>query len=86
MRWRLWRFWTKRDYLEAGELARRVHEEWLNRAMTGRKKYPEIPVRPEVTGGFAPMMSRDGGARLAEQWWEAAFNRMDRLEAPEMRD
>lgn len=80
MRWRITRFWTSRDILEAGELARRVHERWLARALERGTPYPRIPVRPMITGGFAPMMSRENGVKRAEQWWAAAFKRMEELD------
>jgi hypothetical protein len=83
MRWRFPRFCSSRDILEAGELARRLHERWLNKAMEERKNYPRIPVRPAVTGGFTPMMDKRGGPRLAERWWDAAFERMDRIDGPD---
>jgi len=67
--------------MEAGEVARRVHGQWLTVALSSEKDYPRIPVRPVETGGIEAMMERPGGKERAAQWWEAAFNRLDRQES-----
>lgn len=80
MRWRFWRFWTTSEFLEAGEKARQEHARWLTRAMASGKSFPTIPVRPAREGGFDRLMNKAGGEELAAAWWEAAFNRVDRIE------
>ncbi len=79
---RFFRFRSKDDFIEAGELARQQHSAWLTRAIVeGKEKpYPRIPIRPIVTGGFSRLMTTQNGPQLAEQWWKAAFNRMERVE------
>jgi len=80
MSWRFWRFWSRKDLLDAGERARREHEEWLTRAISSGKSYPKIPLKPAATGGYSELMERPGGEQLAAAWWEAAFGRVDRLD------
>ena len=80
MRWRFWRFWTTSDFLEAGERARQEHAAWLTRAMASGRAYPKIPVKPADAGGFDRLVNKPGGEELAAAWWEAAFNRVDRIE------
>ena len=72
--------------VEAGALARRVHSEWLSRAMTCAEVYPRIPLRPVEQGGFEVLMSKAQGPQRAEQWWGAAFDRIDRVEGKESDD
>ncbi|MCX5690580.1 MAG: hypothetical protein NTV94_12500 [Planctomycetota bacterium] len=80
MRWRFWRFWTTSEFLEAGEKARQEHARWLTRAMASGMAYPKIPVKPADAGGFDRLRDKAGGQELAAAWWEAARNRVERLE------
>ncbi|MBX3410612.1 MAG: hypothetical protein KF859_12090 [Phycisphaeraceae bacterium] len=80
MRWRFWRFWSRDEFLEAGERARLEHSEWLSRALRSGKNYPRIPVKPVVLGGFDRLMEKPGGPDLCAAWWQAAFNRVDHLD------
>jgi hypothetical protein len=81
MNWRFWRFWGKKEFEDAGEKARRIHGQWLTVALSSNRKYPSIPVRPVTQGGFDPLLSRPNGEARAAQWWDAAFQRMDRVES-----
>jgi hypothetical protein len=72
-----WRFWEHDDGMDEGEKACLVHSRWLSQALGSGKPYPRIPVRPVITGGFSRLMTKPGGARLAELWWEAALSRID---------
>jgi hypothetical protein len=72
-----WRFWEHGDSMDEGEKACLVHSHWLSQALNSNKSYPRIPVRPVVTGGFSRLLSKPGGPRLAELWWEAALSRID---------
>jgi hypothetical protein len=80
MRWRFWRFWSRDEFIEAGERARREHSQWLSQALRSGKKYPRIPVKPVVLGGYSRLLEKPGGQELCTAWWEAAFNRVDLLD------
>ena len=78
--WKFWRFWTRSEFVEAGERARREHARWLTDALSSNRPYPKIPLRAVRDGGFGPLLARSGGEELARSWWGAAFNRVDRIE------
>lgn len=59
---------------------RRVHEEWLTRALRSRRDYPRIPTRRVDEGGFDAMMSRAEGQEHARLWWDRALDRLDPVE------
>ncbi len=80
MKWRFWRFWSKREFMEAGELARLVHSRWLSDALVSKKPYPRIPIKAVDEGGFAPLMSRPNGQARADLWWQRAFDKIDELD------
>lgn len=73
----LWRFFRKADLLTAGELARRVHSQWLTAALRSRKPYPRIPVRPVAAGGFSELLEHPHGRRIAEAWWDSALEQVE---------
>jgi hypothetical protein len=63
--------------LTAGERARRVHEVWLNRAVSRDTAMLRIPVRRVDEGGFSHLRGDPGGQQWAEQWWMDAVARAD---------
>ena len=73
----LWNFFRAAAPTTAGELMRRAHSRWLTAAMSTRRAYPRIPVRPLSTGGFARLTSRASGRHWADIWWDAALRRVD---------
>jgi len=75
----LWNFGGRGRLLTRGEIARREHERWLNRAIATGTPYPRIPVRLVRLGGFSGLMSRPGGPERAERWWKSALSRVDDL-------
>lgn len=73
-----WQFWKRDDFLDRGEVARRIHSRWLTRALAGEQgRLPRIPVRRVSEGGFDAMMARTRGRAAAERWWLIALNRVD---------
>lgn len=76
----LWRFFGRNDLPDKAVEFRRVHEEWLTRAMRSKREYPRIPLRRVDEGGFGPMMARPEGQARAQQWWSIALDRLDPVE------
>ena len=74
-----WRFRSRDRLLTRGEIARREHERWLNRAIALGVPYPRIPTRLVCRGGFSGLRSRPGGLERAAQWWYVALARVDDL-------
>jgi hypothetical protein len=68
----LWRP-TPHDPAPRSEQFRRVHERWLNRALTAAQPIPRIPLRRADRGGFDRLLNRPGGRQLAERWWSLAM-------------
>jgi hypothetical protein len=64
-------FFGSDDLRSAAERARRLHSEWLTRALRrgGGAGVPRIPVRAVSEGGFAPVMGTAEGREWAEGWW-----------------
>jgi hypothetical protein len=56
---------------------RRVHSEWLTRALSAGREYPRIPVRRVEVGGFSTLLQRANGWMLAARWWILALARVD---------
>jgi hypothetical protein len=75
-----WRFWIRREVLEAGERMRQEHSAWLTDALLSERPYPQIPLRRVDEGGFDHLMQRPSGPERAASWWSAAFRRVDRVE------
>lgn len=69
---------------DKGAEFRRVHEEWLNRALTyerqSGREYPRIPIRRVDEGGFGPMLQRPTGIQRAKRWWQIVLDRLDPVE------
>jgi hypothetical protein len=76
MAWRLFSFGEIPDPAAA---FRRVHEVWLTRALSGENppRYPRIPIRRVDRGGFDRLMARPNGRKIADEWWDATFSRLD---------
>jgi len=51
------------------ERARRIHSEWLERALRTCNDLPRIPVLRVRDGGFALLMAQPGGPACATEWW-----------------
>lgn len=66
--------------MEAGALARALHERWLSRAMVCEERYPTIPLRRVDQGGYSRLMEKRGGPELAAEWWRTAFDRIERVD------
>ena len=75
-----WRFWIRREALEAGARMRQEHSAWLTDAVLSDRPYPKIPLRRVDEGGFDRLRERPNGPERAAAWWFAAFQRMDRAE------
>jgi hypothetical protein len=69
---------------DKGAEFRRVHEEWLNRALVyerqSGREYPRIPLRRVDAGGFGPLLERPHGVERARRWWELVLERLDPVE------
>jgi hypothetical protein len=72
-----WRLFWREELPSLAAAYRRVHEAWLNRAISSGREYPRIPLRRVDQGGFERLMQRPGGPALAEMWWTAALERVD---------
>lgn len=73
-------FWSRplREWwLERGAAARRRHEAWLATALRKPGRYPRIPVRPVVEGGFDPVLATPEGRVWAESWWGSTLESPD---------
>jgi hypothetical protein len=75
----IWNVFKSVFPLDPSELARRIHSEWLTRAVSGQKVYPRIPVRPAAEGGFSDLLRTPEGRASADQWWETALEMVDDL-------
>lgn len=59
------------------ERFRRVHEQWLTRALQApADRYPRIPLRRVDAGGFSGLLARSHGADRAARWWSLALERV----------
>jgi hypothetical protein len=67
-------------FLSPSEKARRQHENWLNRALRRDSRALRIPTRRVDRGGFGATMSSTEGVIWAEEWWNAAIARAERLD------
>ena len=71
-------FGLQRRIETSGERARRVHAEWLTRAiMSGGINAPRIPTRKVVEGGFEHVRQSKDGRAWADSWWSGAFRSTD---------
>ena len=63
---------------EAGEKARRIHGEWLTRALlSGGVRAPRIPTRKVSEGGFEDVRTTPDRREWADSWWSGAFRSTD---------
>ncbi len=74
------RLFHRGDIRDPGEQFRRVHEEWLTRALASRREYPRIPVRRVDEGGFDALRARAHGPARARRWWSLVLERLDPIE------
>lgn len=58
-------------------LALRIHERWLDRALGSGREYPHIPLRAVSEGGFTPLVSTPHGRAWADAWWTDALTHVD---------
>ncbi|HLO40620.1 MAG TPA: hypothetical protein VK176_06320 [Phycisphaerales bacterium] len=72
-----WKLWRKSDILERGEVARRVHSQWLSRALASGQSYPRIPIRRVDEGGFSALQGTAYGRHVSEAWWTLALDQVD---------
>ena len=71
-------FGLSRRLETAGERARRLHAEWLTRALTsGGVRAPRIPVRKVSEGGSENVRTSPEGRAWADSWWSGAFRSTD---------
>ncbi len=76
----LWNVFSGDFPLDPAEVARRIHSRWLSRALSTKKEYPRIPVRPVDEGGFSGLMQTEEGRASAEAWWEQALEMVDDID------
>lgn len=69
-------FFRRKKRLSARQRMIREHNWWLNRALRRPDQFPRIPVRRVSEGGFARLMTRPTGRRIAFEWWKAALERV----------
>ncbi len=74
-----WRF-NRSEVLDKGEEFRRLHGEWLTRALRSRRDYPRIPVRRVDEGGFDALRARTNGPSRARRWWDIVLDKLDPIE------
>jgi hypothetical protein len=73
----LWSRFQRRAIKDAGERFRAEHSRFLTHASLSGRMFPIIPTRKSDSGGFDALRGRKNGAIRAQQWWAAAFNRVD---------
>lgn len=69
-------FFRRKKRLTARQRMILEHTLWLNRAVRRPQQYPRIPVRRVSEGGFAGLMTRPTGRRIAFDWWKTALERV----------
>ncbi len=62
------------DLPTVAEIARRVHERWLTRALTDLDAL-RVPVRRVDEGGYLALLRSPGGRERAAQFWIDAMAR-----------
>jgi len=67
---------SKHDIVDVGARFRTEHSIWLTAAMRRGHRYPRIPTKPTVLGGYDRLMSRPSGRRHAARWWRLALARI----------
>jgi len=72
-----WNFFSGAFPLDPAEVARQLHSRWLSRAITSKKAYPRIPVRPVSEGGFSGLTQTEEGRAANDAWWEATLEMVD---------
>lgn len=68
-----------------GEIARRVHSEWLTWALRAEDRMPRIPRQAVRDGGYEAMLRTDRGRRVCERWWRRALAAVERLTPERLR-
>lgn len=71
-----WRDWLN-DVGIQGAMARFVHSRWLTRALACRDRYPRIPTRRVVDGGWTELRRTPEGRLFAENWWASTLAQVD---------
>ncbi len=64
---------SRQDWEEAGERARKAHSEWLTKALRSGSKVPRIPLRRVSDGGWDSMMATEEGRCWATEFWQSAI-------------
>ena len=72
-----WNLFSGAVPLDPAEVARQLHSRWLSRAITSKKAYPRIPVRPVSEGGFSGLTQTEEGRAANDAWWEATLEMVD---------
>jgi hypothetical protein len=70
-------FGRQRRLTTAAEKARRLHGEWLTRALADPMRYPRIPARPVRDGGFTQLVTHPRGRAWADGWWRDTLDLVD---------
>jgi hypothetical protein len=77
------RIFTSRRWVDlptAAEIARRVHERWLTRALAlADPDALRVPARRVDEGGYLALLASPGGRERAEQFWIDAVARADSM-------
>jgi transposase len=61
---------------DQGEMARRVHSQWLTAALQSEIAYPRIPVRRADAGGWDELLAKPNGHAITERWWRRVLARI----------
>jgi len=68
------------DLPTAAEIARRMHERWLTRALAVKDTSAlRIPARRVDEGGYLALLASPGGRERAEQFWIDTIARADEM-------
>lgn len=73
----LWSFGRRNRFEESGEAARRVHGQWLTKALRSPRAMPRIPVFPVNEGGVETVMNTPEGRVWVEGWWSHTLETSD---------
>ncbi|HZW08538.1 MAG TPA: hypothetical protein VFF69_01420 [Phycisphaerales bacterium] len=73
------------DLPSRGEMARRLHSEWLTWALGADDRFPRIPRQAVRDGGYESLLATPRGRRVCERWWRRALAVVDRLTPERLR-
>lgn len=81
----LWNSQDSFDIPSRGEIARRIHSEWLTWALSADDRFPRIPRQALRDGGYEALLATPRGRSVCERWWRVALAVVERLTPDRLR-